>query len=101
MPIITIVAKTGLLIETRVIHMAAIPRSMRRQPAACVRPDVGASPAPMPAPGAGAGALTIAGAPSFRLSKLRGEHRRVRRQRGLELDAPGRVVAAAGHDACA
>ncbi len=83
MPIITIVAKTGLLIETRVIHMV---RFLDRASARDLRP-------------AGRrrrsrrrnrdGALTIAGAPSFRLSKRAAEHRRIRRQRRLDLDAPG------------
>ena len=56
MPTITIVAKTGLSIETRVIHMASPRRGQPRR--ACGR-----------AVRAAAAALTIAGAPSFRLSK--------------------------------
>ncbi len=64
MPTITIVAKTGFLIETRVIHMAVFPR-LPGQPATCVVPEVGAEA------GSGAvdGAFTTAGAPSLRLSK--------------------------------
>src|SRR4029450_1509008 len=64
MPTITIVANTGFRIDTRVIHMILLLAA--RQPATCVVPEVGAHAAGGPA----AAALTIAGAPSFRLSNF-------------------------------
>src|SRR5690349_17254825 len=96
---ITIVAKTGLLIEVRVIHMAVGVRARSRLFALT--------------PKSTRAAVLLARRVSRRRGRLherrravlevveaRGEHRHLRRQRGLDLDAAVRLVAPPGdHDA--
>ena len=97
MPTITIVAKTGLLIETRVIHMAVLPGGGRVSP----RPASGRTSARDAGSGRRRGRLDDRRRAVLQVVEARGEHRRVRRQRGLDLDAAGGVVAAAGRRRCA
>src|SRR6185369_16844308 len=100
MPIITIVAKTGFLMETRVIHMVALPSFLAS----------GALPGRLRAAGGGhrrrcrcregcrRGCLDDRRRPVLQVVEARGQHRGVRRQRGLDLHPPHGVVAATGRD---
>src|SRR6476661_1397855 len=95
MPIITIVAKTGFLMETRVIHMAVAPcraapsarglrRPRRRRRSRSRRRHRGGRH------------LDDRRRAVLQIVELRSEHGYVLRQLGPELDAPGGLIAAAG-----
>ena len=89
---ITMVAKTGLLMETRVIHMAAAPRLTATRRRTRRRAD---------ATGAALAATTAAFVPSRRLSKRAASTCAPGGQALQHLDPPGRLVAPPGGDRAA